>query len=164
MPGPSSPHLQLHPFHPLHQPQLLSAAPAARHAPLLLAGRPACQSADRGRHQSPLAPAAGDLMERRQRRRPAGESGGPGGHSAAAAASAPGDGSLVGRARLCSSRWVYPMHCKENPIFVFLFWELRGLSPNFHIYVSVSDLFIPRIGPHISLQQNRQTDPGNILV
>jgi hypothetical protein len=28
----------------------------------------------------------------------------------------------------------------------------------------VSDLYarIPRIGPHISLQQNRQTDPGNI--
>ncbi len=24
-------------------------------------------------------------------------------------------------------------HCKENPIYVFLFWELRGLSPNFHI-------------------------------
>ncbi len=28
--------------------------------------------------------------------------------------------------------------------------ELRGLSPNFHIHVSVSDLYIPRIGPHIS--------------
>ncbi len=22
------------------------------------------------------------------------------------------------------------IHCKENPIYVFLFWELRGLSPN----------------------------------
>jgi hypothetical protein len=42
------------------------------------------------------------------------------------------------------------MHCYENPIYVFLFWELRGLSPNFHIHVSVSDLYIPRIGPHIS--------------
>ncbi len=30
---------------------------------------------------------------------------------------------------------------------------MRGLSPNFHIHVSVSDLYIPRIGPHISLQQ-----------
>ncbi len=30
----------------------------------------------------------------------------------------------------------------ENPIYVFLFWELRGLSPNFHIPVSVSDLYI----------------------
>jgi hypothetical protein len=55
-------------------------------------------------------------------------------------------------------------HCKENPIYVFLFWELRGLSPNFYIHVSVSDLYIPRIGPHISLQQNRQTDPGNIYI
>ncbi len=40
------------------------------------------------------------------------------------------------------------VHCKEKPIYVFLFWELRGLSPNFLIDVSVSDLFIPRIGPH----------------
>ncbi len=54
------------------------------------------------------------------------------------------------------------VHCQEIPIYVFLFWELRGLSPNFHIHVSVSDLFILRIGPHISLQQNRQTHPGNI--
>ncbi len=45
---------------------------------------------------------------------------------------------------------------KENPIYVFLFWELRGLSPNFHIHVSVSVLYIPRIGSHISPQQNRQ--------
>ncbi len=27
------------------------------------------------------------------------------------------------------------IHCNENPIYVFLFWELRGLSPNLHIYV-----------------------------
>ncbi len=41
--------------------------------------------------------------------------------------------------------------------------ELRGLSQSsFHIYVSVNNLFIPRIGPHIFLQQNRQTDPGNV--
>jgi hypothetical protein len=40
--------------------------------------------------------------------------------------------------------------------------ELRGLSPNFHIHVSVSNLYNPRIGPHIFLQQNRQIDPGNI--
>ena len=53
-------------------------------------------------------------------------------------------------------------HCNENLIYVLLFWELCDLSPNFHINVSVSDLYIPRIGPHISLQQNRQTDPGNI--
>ncbi len=35
------------------------------------------------------------------------------------------------------------VHCKENPIYVFLFWELRGLSPNFHIHMSVRDLYIP---------------------
>ncbi len=39
---------------------------------------------------------------------------------------------------------------------------MRGLSPNFHIHVSVSDLYTPRIGPHIFLQQKRQTDRGNI--
>ncbi len=53
-------------------------------------------------------------------------------------------------------------HCNENPINVFLFWELRVLSPNFHIHVSVSDLYIHRIGPHIFLQQNRQIVCGNI--
>jgi hypothetical protein len=54
------------------------------------------------------------------------------------------------------------LHCNENPIYVFLFWKLRCLSPNFHIYVSVSGLYIARMGTHIFLQQNRQTDPGNI--
>jgi hypothetical protein len=52
------------------------------------------------------------------------------------------------------------LHCKENPISVFIFWKLRGLILNFYIHVSVSYLYIPRKGPHISLQQNRQTDPG----
>jgi hypothetical protein len=41
-------------------------------------------------------------------------------------------------------------HCKENPIYVFLFWVLRGLGPIFHIHVSVIDLYIPRVGTHIS--------------
>jgi hypothetical protein len=53
------------------------------------------------------------------------------------------------------------VHFNENPIYLFLFWELRGLSP-LDIHVSVNDLYIPRIGSHIWLQQNRQTDPGNI--
>jgi hypothetical protein len=35
------------------------------------------------------------------------------------------------------------MHFDENPIYVFTEKELRGLSPNFHIHVSVSDLYIP---------------------
>jgi hypothetical protein len=31
-----------------------------------------------------------------------------------------------------------------------------SVSPNFHNHVSVSDLYLPKIGPHIFLQQNRQ--------
>jgi hypothetical protein len=54
------------------------------------------------------------------------------------------------------------VHCNENPIYVFPEKELRGLSPNFHIHVSVSDLYIPRIDLIVFLQQNRQTDRGNI--
>ncbi len=42
----------------------------------------------------------------------------------------------------------YVLHCNENPIYVFPKKELPLLSPNFHIHVSVSDLYIPRIGPH----------------
>ncbi len=42
--------------------------------------------------------------------------------------------------------------------------ELRVLSPNFHIHVSVSNLYIPRIGLHIFLQQNKQTVRGNIKI
>jgi hypothetical protein len=53
-------------------------------------------------------------------------------------------------------------HCKEILIYVFPEKELRGLSPNFHIYVSVSGLNIPRIGPQIFLQQIRHTHRGNI--
>jgi hypothetical protein len=42
------------------------------------------------------------------------------------------------------------MHCNGNSVYIFLSWKLRGLSPRFHIHVSVGDLYIPRIGPHIS--------------
>ncbi len=52
-------------------------------------------------------------------------------------------------------------HYKEILIHFFPEKELRGLSPNFHIHVTVSDLYIPRIGPPIFLQQNMQTDRGN---
>jgi hypothetical protein len=55
-------------------------------------------------------------------------------------------------------------HCNENPIQVFSEKELCGLIPSLHIHVSVSDLYIPRIGPHIFLQQNRQTDRWNIEI
>ncbi len=54
------------------------------------------------------------------------------------------------------------IHCNENPIYVSPEKELCGLCPNFHIHVSVSNLYIPRIGPNIFLQQNRQTDSGNV--
>jgi hypothetical protein len=36
-------------------------------------------------------------------------------------------------------------HCNGNSVYIFLFRELRGLSPDFLIHVSVSDLYIPRI-------------------
>jgi hypothetical protein len=45
-------------------------------------------------------------------------------------------------------------HYNENPIYVLPEKELRGLSPNFHIHLSVSDSYILRIGPHIFLQLN----------
>jgi hypothetical protein len=41
------------------------------------------------------------------------------------------------------------LDCKEEPIYVFPEMKLRGLVPNFHIYASVSDLYIPTIGPSI---------------
>ncbi len=47
------------------------------------------------------------------------------------------------------------LHCNENPIYLFPEKELRGLSPNFHIRMSVRDLYIPRMGPQIFLLQNR---------
>jgi hypothetical protein len=55
------------------------------------------------------------------------------------------------------------LHYKENPIYVFLFWELHGLNPNFQIHVSVRNSFSPRIGPHVFLQQTRQTDPWKYM-
>ena len=54
------------------------------------------------------------------------------------------------------------VHCTENPINVFPEIKLRGLVPNSYIHVSVRDLYIPRIGLPIWLQQNRQTYPWNI--
>jgi hypothetical protein len=58
---------------------------------------------------------------------------------------------------------LYP-HCKEISIYVFPEKELRGLSTNIHIHVTVSSLYIPTIGPPIFLQHIRQTDRGNILI
>ena len=44
------------------------------------------------------------------------------------------------------------LHYKEIAIYVFPEKELRGLSPNFHSHVPVSDLYIPTFGPPIFLQ------------
>jgi hypothetical protein len=54
------------------------------------------------------------------------------------------------------------IHCNGNSVYVFLFWELRDLSPNFHIHVSVSDIYIPKMGLHISSSRKGQTHRGNI--
>jgi hypothetical protein len=55
-------------------------------------------------------------------------------------------------------------HTTENSKQIFPEKELRGLSPNFHIHVSVSDLNIPTTGLPILLQENMWTDPGNMQI
>ncbi len=67
----------------------------------------------------------------------------------------------VQNAWLISTGHLATLHCKEISIYVLLEKEFRGLSPNFHIHVSVSDIYIPRISPPIFLQQNMQTDRRN---
>ncbi len=42
--------------------------------------------------------------------------------------------------------------------------KLRGLVRNNHIHVSLIDLYIPTIDPHILLQRNRRTNRGNIEI
>ncbi len=53
-------------------------------------------------------------------------------------------------------------HYTENFKQIFPEKELRGLSPNSYIHVSVSDLHIPMIGLPIMLKENRRIDRGNI--
>jgi hypothetical protein len=55
-----------------------------------------------------------------------------------------------------------PRHNTETSKHIFPEKELRGLSPNFYIHVSVSDLYIPTIGLPILRQENMWTDPGSI--
>jgi hypothetical protein len=43
------------------------------------------------------------------------------------------------------------LHRKEDPVYVFPEKKLRCLVLNFHIHVSVSDLYIPTTGPPILL-------------
>ncbi len=42
---------------------------------------------------------------------------------------------------------------QSDPIYVFTEMKLRDLVPNFHIHVTVSNLYIPTISPPILLQQ-----------
>jgi hypothetical protein len=42
--------------------------------------------------------------------------------------------------------------------------KLCGLVPNSYIHESFSDLYIPRVGLPIWLQQNRQINPGKLLI
>ncbi len=41
---------------------------------------------------------------------------------------------------------------------------MHGHSPNFHIHVPVSNLYIPTIDLPILLQENMWTNPGNISI
>ncbi len=54
-------------------------------------------------------------------------------------------------------------HKTENWKQIFPEKELRSLSPNFHIHVSVNDLHIPMLGLPILLQEDMWTDPGNTV-
>ncbi len=56
--------------------------------------------------------------------------------------------------------FIYALYRKSD---LWVFPEIK-LFPNSYIHVSVSDPYIPRDGLPIWLQQNRQTDPGNILI
>ncbi len=57
-------------------------------------------------------------------------------------------------------------HCNENLIYVFSEKDLRRLSPNFHIHVSVSDLYMVIYKSHVQYGKlglrPRNTFSGNI--
>jgi hypothetical protein len=52
------------------------------------------------------------------------------------------------------------MHCTEKSIYAFPEMKLRGLVPNSYIHVSVSDLYIPRIGLPIGCSKIGRPIPG----
>ncbi len=58
-------------------------------------------------------------------------------------------------------------HCKDTiPKIRNKYSQKRncaGRSPNFHIHVSVRDLFFPTFGLPILLKENVWTDPGNLV-
>jgi hypothetical protein len=53
------------------------------------------------------------------------------------------------------------MHCTENLKQIFPEMKLLDLVPNFYIHVSVSDLYIPTIGPQMQYSKIGG-DRGNI--
>ncbi len=55
-------------------------------------------------------------------------------------------------------------HNTKNSKKIFPEKELRGLSPYFHIHLSVSDLYIPTMGLPILLQENIWTESGKIKI
>ena len=66
---------------------------------------------------------------------------------------------------MCLKSQKSALQSNENPIYVFPEKELRGLGPNIHILVSMSDLYVYYQDWStycIFLQLNRQTDSGNI--
>jgi hypothetical protein len=64
--------------------------------------------------------------------------------------------------KLVGKRRYAKLHCKEDSNYVFPEIKLRGLGSQFpySIHTFVSGFFIPRIGPPILLQLNRQTARG----
>ncbi len=62
----------------------------------------------------------------------------------------------------CVFRDALVRHNTKNSKQIFTEKEMRGLSPNFYIHVSVSNLYIPTIGLPFLLQENMWTDPGKI--
>ena len=54
---------------------------------------------------------------------------------------------------MCVALDALQRHNTKNSKQIFTEKELRGLSSNFHIYVSVSDLYIPTIDLPILLQE-----------
>ncbi len=54
------------------------------------------------------------------------------------------------------------IHCKQDPIYVFPEMKLCGLFPNFHIHVSVSDLYT--VFPLLVHLLYFAADHGNILI
>jgi hypothetical protein len=53
-------------------------------------------------------------------------------------------------------------HYTENAKQIFPEMKMRGLVPSSYIHVSASDLYIPKIGLPILLQQKRWADRGNV--